>query len=96
MTLYLSKALTDAMTIEQVVSLVNDGLCEGMEGIEFTPEMLAGQYAAKEAEWSTSEAVTEADLEAQLEYLRAAGAKFDTQGAVAHGMKIHSCKQNSL
>jgi hypothetical protein len=88
-TIYLSPAIANAHTLEEVATHVNEGTCEGMEGIEFTPEMLAGQYAwqgAKEA--GDGEEITEQHLEGQLECLHEAGAKFDEQAAIAHGMKI--------
>ena len=87
MTIYLSNAVANATSIEQVAEYVNGGTCEGMEGIEFTSEMLAGQYAYSAAKECVDEA-TEYDIAGQLEFLRDAGAEFEEQSAIAHGMKI--------
>lgn len=87
MTIYLSNAVANATSIEQVVEYVNEGTCEGMEGIEFTAKMLAGQYAYDAAKECVDK-VTERDIEGQLEFLQEAGAEFDEQAAIAHGMKI--------
>lgn len=88
MTTYLSNAIANAASLEQVVEYVNEGTCEGMEGIEFSPEMLAGQYAWEAAKDAAEGDITEADLEGQLEFLSEAGGVFDEQNAIAHGMKI--------
>lgn len=88
MTTYLSNAIANASSLEQVVEYVNEGTCEGMEGIEFTSAMLAGQYAYSAAAECTDDGVTERDLEGQLEFLSEAGAIFDEQAAIEHGMKI--------
>ena len=85
-TIYTSNAIKNAPSIEAVIALVNEGTCEGMEGIEFTPEMLAGQYAyeaAKEAGYTE-----DADLDGQLDILREAGAKFKQDAALAHAIAI--------
>ncbi len=89
MTIYLSNAVADAASIEQVVEYINEGTCEGMEGVEFTADMLAGQYAwsaAKDA--SDGEPVTTYHLEGQLEFLREAGGRFDETKAVLHGLSL--------
>jgi|AntDeeMinimDraft_4_1070355.scaffolds.fasta_scaffold14082_2 hypothetical protein len=92
MTTYLSNAISNATSLEAVAALVSAGTNEGLDvvgGTEFTPSMLAGQYAwqgAKEA--GDGEEITEQHLEGQLECLHEAGAKFDEQAAIAHGMKI--------
>lgn len=89
MAIYLSNAIAKATSIEQVIEYVNEGTCEGMEGIEFTPEALAGQYAYDAAKESADgEQVTSYQIEGQLECLRDAGAVFDEQAAVEHGLKI--------
>lgn len=91
MTIYLSNAIANATSIEQVVEYVNEGTCEGMEGIEFTSEMLAGQYAwsaAKEA--SDGESITSYHIEGQLEFLSEVGARFDEAKATLHGLALAS------
>ncbi|MDV6318788.1 hypothetical protein [Chromohalobacter sp. HP20-39] len=88
MTTYLSNAIANATSLEQVVEYVNEGTCEGMEGVEFTSDMLAGQYAWEAARDAADGDITEADLEGQLEFLSEAGGVFDEQNAIAHGMKI--------
>jgi|TARA_R110000851_G_scaffold333472_1_gene513548 hypothetical protein len=89
--IFLSPAITNAHTLEEVVAHVNEGTCEGMEGIEFTSEMLAGQYAweaAKQA--SDGEPITAYSLEGQLEFLSDAGARFDEPKAILHGLALAS------
>ncbi|MDN3525618.1 hypothetical protein QWY79_10115 [Halomonas sabkhae] len=88
MTIYLSNAIANATSLEQVVEHVNEGTCEGMEGIEFTSDMLAGQYAWQAAKEADDGEITEYHIEGQLEYLSEAGAIFDEQAAIEHGMKI--------
>ncbi|WP_019933870.1 hypothetical protein [Oceanimonas smirnovii] len=89
MTIYLSNAIENATSIEQVVELINEGTCEGMEGIEFTADILAGQYAWSAAkDFVDSAGMTADDLEAQLEFLSAAGAVFSESVAVDHGLKL--------
>jgi len=89
MTIYLSNAIANATSIEQIVEIVNAETCEGMEGVEFTSSMLAGQYAYDAVkDDSDCELVIERYLEGQLELLREAGAEFDEQAAIAHGVKI--------
>mgnify|MGYP001301969331 FL=1 len=90
-TIFLSPAILNAHTLEEVVNYVNEGTCEGMEGIEFTSEMLAGQYAwsaAKEA--SDGESITSYHIEGQLEFLSEAGARFDETKATLHGLALAS------
>ena len=88
MTTYLSNAIANATSLEQVVEYVNEGACEGMEGIEFSSDMLAGQYAWQAAKDADDGEITEYHIEGQLEYLRDAGGVFNEQNAIAHGMKI--------
>lgn len=85
--MFISNALQNAHSIDQVVELINSGSCEGMEGIEFSSEHLAGQYAwscAKEAGYG----VEENDLEAQLEIIAEQGAEFDLKKALEHALQI--------
>ncbi|MGP7732914.1 hypothetical protein [Oceanimonas smirnovii] len=89
MTIYLSTAIENATSIEQVVELINEGTCEGMEGIEFTADMLAGQYAWSAAkDFVESADMADDDLETQLEFLSDAGAVFSERAAVDHGLKL--------
>lgn len=89
MNIFISNAIANAHSIEAVVEHVNEGTCEGMEGIEFTSDMLAGQYAADAAmDASDGEEVEEYHIEGQLEFLREAGAVFNEQSAIQYGMRI--------
>lgn len=93
-TLWISYALDNALTAEEVVEVVNGGTCEGMEGIEFTASMLAGQYAAGAAKDSADNGVIEhADIEAHLEFLHNFGAIFDFETATEHGMRIVKARE---
>jgi len=93
-TLWISPALDNALTAEEVVELVNGGTCEGMEGIELTPSMLAGQYAANAAKDSADHGVIEqADIEGHLEFLHNFGATFDFAAATEHGMRIVKARE---
>lgn len=86
-TVYACIALSNAQSMERVVELVNGGTVEGVQGIEFTSEQLAGQYAfeaAKEAGYGNSDA----DHEGQLEFLIEAGAVFNTAAAVKHAAAL--------
>ena len=83
----ISPAIDNALTVEAVVALVNDGTCEGMEGMEFTSEQLAGQYAYRAAKESDP-LVDGRDIEGQLGFLVEAGAVFDEEKALAHGLAI--------
>ncbi|OHV13026.1 hypothetical protein [Kushneria phosphatilytica] len=88
MTTYLSNAIANSTSLEQVVEYVNEGTCEGMEGIEFSSDMLAGQYAWSAAKEGCDDEITEESIEGQLEFLREAGGVFNEQIAVEHAMKI--------
>ena len=93
-TLWISHALDNALTVEEVVEVVNGGTCEGMEGIEFTASMLAGQYAANGAKDGAETGVIEyADIEAHLQFLHDSGATFDFAAATEHGMRIVKARQ---
>lgn len=85
--MFISNALQNAHSIDQVVELINSGSCEGMEGIEFSSEQLAGQYAwscAKEAGYG----VGKTEIEAQLELISEHGAKFDLNQALDLALKF--------
>ncbi len=88
-TVNISYAIQNAKTLGDVVELVNEGTCEGIEGMEFTPEHLAGQYAQRAAQES-GYPVDADSVEAHLEFLSDAGAVFDAAGAVAHAMQIEA------
>lgn len=93
MTTYLSNAIANATSLEQVVDYVNEGTCEGMEGIEFSSEMLAGQYAWQAAKEADDGEITELHIEGQLEFLSEAGAVFNEQAAIEYGMNFASAEQ---
>ncbi|MFP4104864.1 MAG: hypothetical protein ACLFVU_02145 [Phycisphaerae bacterium] len=88
MSIYISKTIQDDHSIDQLVEHANEGLCEGMEGIEFSPEQLAGQYAWQAAKEADPDWIDEDSLGAHLEFLRDAGAKFDELEAIEHGLKL--------
>lgn len=90
--IYISNALNNALSLEAVVSLVNRGTCEGMEGIEFSPEMLAGQYAYNAAKEAGS--VEDEDIDGQLDYLHEAGARFNQAAALAHAIAIKAADRD--
>lgn len=90
--IYISRAVVSAQSLEDVVEIINKGgVCEGMEGVEFTPEQLAGQYA-EDAAHDSGFAVDQDAIEAHLEILRDAGANFDASAAAAHGMAINAAR----
>lgn len=91
-TVNISYAVQNAKTLNDVVEFVNEGTCEGMEGMEFTSEQLAGQYAQSAAQESGYPVTADA-VEAHLDFLSDAGAVFDTSGAVAHAMVIQAAIQ---
>jgi hypothetical protein len=86
-TIYESHAMKNANSIERVVELVNKGTYEGIEGVEFTPEMLAGCYAYNAACDSGNE-IDKEELEAQLYCLADGGANFDASGALEYAIKL--------
>jgi hypothetical protein len=92
----LSNALEDAKTVAEVVSIINSGTVEGMSeagGTEFTPEMLAGQYAAGECEEAKNDAtVFDLFVEVNLDFIADAGAKFDYSKAADYALAIHKEK----
>lgn len=89
--LNISYALNNAHTIEKIVELVNEGTCEGMEGLAFSSDELAGQYAHAAALESGDEVDAES-IEAHLEFLASEGANFNTDIATAHALAIHAAK----
>jgi hypothetical protein len=86
-TINISYAMDHATNLDDVIKMVNDGTCEGMEGMEFSSEQLAGQYAFNAA--STGDYPVNADaIAGQLEFLSDAGAVFNASAAIAHGLAI--------
>ena len=88
-TIYISNSIKNATSLSEVVGIINgaaDGHVEGIEGIEFTPAQLAGQYAHAAA--AQSGYMGEAEIEAHLEILAEKGAEFDFSTALTHGMAI--------
>ena len=94
-TIYISNSIKNATSLTEVVDIINDastGHVEGMEGLEFTPAMLAGQYAhgaARDAGYGE----TEDNIEAHLDFLVEHGAKFDFMAALAHGVAIAAAQE---
>jgi hypothetical protein len=87
MTIYTSNAIRGYVTIEQVVAHINNGgTCEGIEGIEFSPEQLAGQYAFDAISESDYTDFDEDALDAHLDFLVEAGAEFNRRDAINHGL----------
>jgi hypothetical protein len=85
----ISRALQNAHTVERVVELINAGTCEGLDiqgGHEFTPEMLAGQYAHFAAEDHKGDRES---IMAHLEFIASAGAQFDENSAADYAMRLY-------
>ena len=88
--MYTSISIREAQTQEAVVEMINQGgITEGMEGVEFGPDQLAGQYAWDAQSESDCE-VDKAGIEAHLEILSNAGAEFDFGEALKHAMLLES------
>lgn len=86
--MYSSNTLNNCHSIDEVVELVNaDGCCDGIEGIEFNGNEIAGQYAFQAVHDFSSEVNSE-DLEGQLDCLKDAGAKFDWKIALEYAEKF--------
>ena len=95
-TINISNSIKDATSQDEVVKIINgdaSGHVEVMEGIEFTPAQLAGQYAHAAA--AQSGYMGEAEIEAHLDIIEDAGANFDYFDALAHGMSIAAAKADS-
>jgi len=95
MTINISNSIKTATSLPEVVAIINgaaDGHIEGMEGLGFTPAMLAGQYAQDAA--AESGYMGDAEIEAHLEFLVEKGADFDFSAALAHGMTIAAAEAN--
>jgi len=87
--MYKSNAIEKATSREEVVSIINsaaeNGHAEGMEGVEFTAEMLAGCaiFDACEFEYDA-----ESEIEAQAELLKEDGADFDMSEACEYALNL--------
>lgn len=87
---YQSNTIRKAASLEEVISIINcGGIIEGIEGIEFTPSMLAACYAHN--------AITESDyditgdgIESAMDYLWGEGARFNYADAVFYARKLAS------
>ena len=89
-TIYISNSIVNASSMTEIVGIINgaaDGHVEGIEGIEFTPAQLAGQYAQAAAAESGYSSDAEC-IDAHLEILAEKGAEFDFSTALTHGMAI--------
>lgn len=88
-TINISYALNNTHSLAAVVELINEGTCEGMEGMEFTSDQLAGQYAYNAA--VESEYPVDADaISAHLDFLAEDGAVFNSVLAAQHALAIHA------
>lgn len=86
--IYISRAVQNAATLEQVVELINaGGTTEGMEGVEFSPAQLAGQYAYDAAD-DAGFGIDRDNIAGQLSFLAAAGAVFDESAAIEWALKL--------
>ncbi|MDN0082383.1 hypothetical protein QU487_06400 [Crenobacter sp. SG2305] len=84
--MYASLTIRNATSTKAIIDAINNApIVEGMEGIEFSAEQLAGQYAAQ-AQIAAGDPVDEQALQAHLDVLKAEGAKFDVSAAIAHGL----------
>lgn len=100
--LYLSLSMRDAETVRRCVELIADApICEGAEGIVFSAEQLAGQWAADYAVDSDS-ALEDIDAPTLSAFVEIVGehfaeedqeAHFDKAGALAHALRIIEAKQ---
>ena len=86
-----SHALRNALTIERVVQIINDGTCE--DG-EFSSAQLAGQYA-EQAAFESGYPVDTESIESHLDFLCDNDAEFDYIEAVECGMKINAARNAS-
>ena len=94
-TVQISRAIRNALSLDDVVELVNEGTCEGAEGFEFTSEQLAGQYAAEAAVSDIDETFTTTDLESHLDFLAESGAIFEHTDALDHSTRVITALLNA-
>lgn len=86
--MYASLTIRNAFGMKAIVDAINNApIVEGIEGVEFTAEQLAGQYAA-EAEIAADSGylVDENALWVHLKVLEENGAQFNFQAAIDHGL----------
>lgn len=89
-----SRTLAQAHGLESVVSMINrGGSCESMEGVEFTPEDLAGQYAAEAARDNGFLDVEY--LAAHLQFLSDAGAVFYAPSALEWARTVATARHEN-
>lgn len=90
--LIISRAIETAGTLDRVVELINaGGTCEGMEGVEFSPEQLAGQYAY-DAAYDAGLGIDRDNIAGQLSFLIDASAVFDEAPAIEWALKIAAAR----
>ena len=101
--LYLSLSMRNAETVRRCVELIADApVFEGVEGIAFSAEQLAGQWAADYAIDSDTalEDIDESTLAAFVEIVAEhcveenEAANFDKAGALAHALRIIEARQS--
>lgn len=88
---YLSHAIQNAQNITEVVEMINNGgHSEGIEGVEFTPEMLAGIYSYVAVEDSDSECRVHINdnHDAHLDVLIDCGAQFSSADALLYASQL--------
>lgn len=87
--MYKSNSIEKAMSREEVVNIINaaaeNGHAEGMEGVEFTPEMLAGCAIFDACEFEYDAA---SEIEAQAELLKEDGAEFNKSEACEYALNL--------
>lgn len=100
-TTYISLSMSNANSVARCVELIADApIVEGMEGVEFSADQLAGQWAADyaiDSDTKLSE-IDEATLDAFVDIVEEhcaeeGGAEFDHAAALAHAMKIVQARQ---
>ena len=101
--LYLSLSMRTAETARRCVELIAESpICEGAEGIEFSADQLAGQWAADYAIDSDTKLsdIDEDTLDAYLDIVEEhcveedAAARFDKAGALAHALRIIEARRS--
>ena len=100
--LYLSLSMRTAETARRCVELIAESpICEGAEGIEFSADQLAGQWAADyaiDSDMALAD-IDESTLSAFVEIVAEHCAEedqeahFDKAGALAHALRIVEAKQ---
>jgi hypothetical protein len=85
---YQSNTILKAASLEEVISIINcGGIIEGIEGIEFTPSMLAACYAHNAITESDYD-ITDDGIESALDYVWEAGARFNFADALVYARKL--------